>query len=229
MKLRIDSPFIQTGIKLTNLLILNLFWVIGCIPIVTIGVSTIAAFTVTLKMTEGREGLSMTIQFWSAFVKNLKHGIPLTLLLLAGIWSVWVDWQIFDKIEGNPIGFLILALAVIFLLLVHFLYVFPLEARYENRLLMNLSNARELFTPRWKRPAVRRKNLKSPAICIKMKNMSPLRELTINNDEMRLRHEICNRQQFPAVPPPGGNPAHRALGPGFPAGTSHHAVQVFRQ
>ena len=29
MKLRIDSPFIQTGIKLTNLLILNLFWVIG--------------------------------------------------------------------------------------------------------------------------------------------------------------------------------------------------------
>lgn len=145
MKLRIDSPFIQTGIKLTNLLILNLFWVIGCIPIVTIGASTIAAFTVTLKMTEGREGLSMTTQFWSAYVQNLRHGIPLTLILLAGIWSVWVDWQIFDKLEGNPISFLMLALAVIFLLLVHFLYVFPLEARYDNRLLMNLSNARKLF------------------------------------------------------------------------------------
>lgn len=145
MKLRIDSPFIQTGIKITNLLILNFFWVIGCIPIVTIGASTIAAFTVTLKMTEGREGLSMTTQFWSAFVKNLKHGVPLTLILLAGIWSVWMDWQIFDKIEGNPIMFLILALVVIFLLLVHFLFVFPLEARYDNRLLMNLSNARKLF------------------------------------------------------------------------------------
>ena len=121
MKLRIDSPFIQTGIQITNLLILNFFWIIGCIPIVTIGTSTIAAFTVTLKMTEGREGLSMTVQFWSAFVQNLKHGIPLTLILLAGIWSVWMDWQIFDKFDGNPIGFLILALAVIFLLLVHFL------------------------------------------------------------------------------------------------------------
>ena len=141
MKLRIDSPFIQTGIKITNLLILNLFWGIGCVPIVTIGTSTIAAFTVTLKMTEGREGLSMTVQFWSAYVKNLKHGIPLTLILLAGIWSVWIDWQIFDKVEGNPIGFLILALVVIFLLLVHFLFVFPLE----GRLLMNLSNARKLF------------------------------------------------------------------------------------
>ena len=50
MKFRIDSPFIQMGIKITNLLILNFFWVIGCIPIITIGTSTIAAFTVTLKM-----------------------------------------------------------------------------------------------------------------------------------------------------------------------------------
>ena len=87
----------------------------------------------------------MTTQFWSAYVKNLKHGIPLTLILLAGVWSVWMDWQIFDKIEGNPVGFLILALVVIFLLLVHFLFVFPLEAQYDNRLLMNLSNARKLF------------------------------------------------------------------------------------
>lgn len=145
MKLRMDSPVIQVGIKLTNLLILNLFWVIGCIPVVTIGASTIAAFTVTLKMTEGREGLSMTAQFWSAYIKNLKHGIPLTLILLAGIWSVWMDWQIFDKIEGNPIGFLILAMVVLLLLAVHFLYVFALEARYDNRLLTNLSNAQRLF------------------------------------------------------------------------------------
>ena len=56
MKLRVDSPVIQAGIKLTNLLILNLYWVIGCLPVLTIGASTAAAFTVTLKMTEDREG-----------------------------------------------------------------------------------------------------------------------------------------------------------------------------
>lgn len=88
MKLRVDSPFIQAGIKLTNLLILNLFWVIGCIPLVTIGASTIAAFTVTLKMSEDREGQSMTTQFWSAYVRNLKHGVPLSLILLAGVYSI---------------------------------------------------------------------------------------------------------------------------------------------
>ena len=68
--MRIDSPIISAGIKLTNLLILNLYWVIGCLPVITIGTSTIAAFSVTLKMTEDREGASMTVQFWKAYVKK---------------------------------------------------------------------------------------------------------------------------------------------------------------
>ena len=89
--MRIDSPIISAGIKLTNLLILNLYWVIGCLPVITIGTSTIAAFSVTLKMTEDREGASMTVQFWKAYVKNLKHGIPLSLILLAGCGSILLD------------------------------------------------------------------------------------------------------------------------------------------
>ncbi len=89
--MRIDSPIISAGIKLTNLLILNLYWVIGCLPVITIGTSTIAAFSVTLKMTEDREGTSMTVQFWKAYIKNLKHGIPLSLILLAGCGSILLD------------------------------------------------------------------------------------------------------------------------------------------
>lgn len=46
--------------------------------------------------------------------------------------------------ENGPIGFPIPAMAVVFPLL-HFLYVFPLEARYDDRLLMDLSDARKLF------------------------------------------------------------------------------------
>ena len=74
MKLQVDSPVILAGIKVSNLLILNLFWVIGCLPLVTAGASTIAACTVALKMVENREGPGMTVQFWQAFVGNLKHG-----------------------------------------------------------------------------------------------------------------------------------------------------------
>ncbi len=144
MKLQIDSPIITTGIKLTNLLILNFYWLLGCLPLVTIGTSTIAAFTVTLKMVEDREEPGMTVQFWSAYIHNLKHGIPLTLILAAAVYSIWLDFQMFNKLENNPMGFLILGLVVIFLLLAHYLYVFPLEARYENKLLTALSNSRKI-------------------------------------------------------------------------------------
>ena len=144
MKLQIDSPIITTGIKLTNLLILNFYWLLGCLPLVTIGTSTIAAFTVTLKMVEDREEPGMTVQFWSAYIHNLKHGIPLTLILAAAVYSIWLDFQMFNKLENNPMGFLILGLVVIFLLLAHYLYVFHLEARYENKLLTALSNSRKI-------------------------------------------------------------------------------------
>ncbi|MCI1664982.1 MAG: YesL family protein [Atopobiaceae bacterium] len=145
MTLKVDSPFIQAGIKLTNLLILNLFWILGCLPIVTIGASTIAAFTVCLKISEDRESLSMTKQFWQAYVANLKHGILLTLILAAGVYAVWMNFQLFDKLSDNPVGFLILAILMVVLLVSHFLYVFALEARYENTLRQSLINARMLF------------------------------------------------------------------------------------
>jgi len=144
MKFRIDSPFVTVGMKIANLLILNFYWLLGCLPVITIGASTIAAFTVTLKMVEDCEGVSMTRQFWSAYIKNLKHGIPLTLIGGIVLYSVWIDWQMFGKLEGNPVGFLLLAIVAAALLLAHYLYIFPLEARYENKLSTALVNSRRI-------------------------------------------------------------------------------------
>ena len=145
MKLQVDSPVILVGIKVSNLLILNLFWVIGCLPLVTAGASTIAACTVALKMVENREGPGMTVQFWQAFVGNLKHGIPLTLIFGFGIYGAWINYQCFDKLEGNPMIFLVLVFLAAALMIAHGLFVFTLEARYENTLLMGLVNARKIF------------------------------------------------------------------------------------
>jgi len=145
MKLEADSPLIAAGIKITNLLILNLCWLIGCLPLVTIGTSTIAAFAVTLKMAEDREDISITKQFWSAYKAELKHGIPLTLLVGASGYAVWMNFQLFNKLDQNPLAFLLMAIFIIVLLLVHVLYVFALEARYENHLLAALANSRKIF------------------------------------------------------------------------------------
>lgn len=145
MNLKIDSPIVEHGTRIVNLLILNFYWIVGSLPIVTAGASTIAAFSVTLKMTEDRDGMSMTRQFWSAWAKNMKHGVPLTLILLGLCYSLWMDFQLFNKLDDNPIGFLLLAIALIVLIVLHFLYVFPLEARYENGLFAALKNSRKIF------------------------------------------------------------------------------------
>ncbi len=145
MKLTIDSPIIQKGIRITNLLLLNLYWVIGCLPVVTAGASTIAAFSVTLKMVEDREEPGITRQFWSAYLQNLRHGIPLTVLCGAVAYICWLYWQLFAALEDG-LGFLLMALVLIVLTVYHGLYLCPIEARYDNRLLQNLNNARRIFS-----------------------------------------------------------------------------------
>ncbi len=142
MKITVDSPLIQAGIKATNLLIINFWLVVGCIPVVTAGASVTAAFSVLLKMAEDREDIGITRAFWSAWVANLRHGVVLTLALLVCVWSAWMSWQLFEKLPDNPVGFLILAFAVGLLAFVHFVYVFALEARYENGLVRQMRNSR---------------------------------------------------------------------------------------
>ncbi len=143
MKLTVDSPVIQKGIKFTNLLLLNLFWIIGSIPLITVGSSTIAAFSVTLKIAEDREEPAIARQFWSAYLKNMKHGIPLSLMLAAVIYILWLYWQLFNNLE-NGLGFLILGLLLVIFVIGHGLYICPIEARYQNSLFKNLNNARRI-------------------------------------------------------------------------------------
>lgn len=143
--MRIDSPIITTGIKLTNLVVLNFYWLLGCLPVITIGASTIAAYTVTLKMAEDRDEASMAAQFWRAYASNLKHGIPLSLILLAGCGSIWADVKLIEDHTGDAKGLLTAGIILLVLLIIHFLYVFPLEARYQNKLLAGLANARGIF------------------------------------------------------------------------------------
>ncbi|MDO4849713.1 MAG: YesL family protein [Coriobacteriia bacterium] len=142
MKITIESPFVQAGMKATNLLIVNFWLVVGCIPVVTAGASVTAAFTVLLKMSEDREDVGITRAFWAAWAANLKHGVLLTLALLACAWSAWMSWQLFEKLPDNPVGFLIVAFLVVLLAFTHFAYVFPLEARYKNSLLQQMRNSR---------------------------------------------------------------------------------------
>lgn len=129
--------FMQT---LTNVLKLNLLWLVCSIPIITMGAATIAVYDVTLKMVDDEEGY-VGRQFMKAFKANLKRGIPMGLLLLACVYIVWLNFSLFNQIEGNPIALLIMGMVSAFVFTLSFIYAFPLQARYENTVVRTLQNS----------------------------------------------------------------------------------------
>lgn len=143
-KFRMDSPFIQIGTKIANMLILNLYFIVGCLPILTIGASVTALFTVCLDMVQDKEDPKITRTFWKAWVRNLGHGILFTLIFGVVLYAIWMNLQLFNKLPDNPLIFLILGILAILLLFVHMFYAFALDARYDNTLLMMLVNSRKI-------------------------------------------------------------------------------------
>ena len=135
-----------------NVVLLSFWFWVGCIPVVTIGASLIAAYRVALKMTyEEDDYVAVTSEYWKGFKQNWKHGILYTLLAGAALYSAWMAWQLFEVSAGNPIGFLLLAVLLVFVVALHALYTFPLEARYTQTIRITLRNARRMVRVCWQR------------------------------------------------------------------------------
>ena len=80
------------------------------------------------------------------FRKNLKNGFPLGILFLLCIEVVNVDFQLFNKVEGNPIAPLVFGIIALFAFMMGFVYAFPLSARYENTLFRTIKNSADIAT-----------------------------------------------------------------------------------
>lgn len=132
--------------RVGDLILLNLLFLVGCIPIVTVGVSISAMFYVTLRIHRG-QGAYITRDFFRAFGQNAKQGILLGLLwaLLAVILVVDVyvlrhlmQYDVFFKIVFILLGVVILRLAMIWL------YTFPVLAQFDNTVWGTIRSARRL-------------------------------------------------------------------------------------
>ena len=139
----IDGPLYNFFSRLLDMIKLNMLWFLFSLPVVTIGASTAAAFSITLRMVDEREGY-IAKQFWTAFKANLKQGIPAGLLNLFFVYALYLDFQLFHAVEGNPIYFLILGIVGRVMCFGYFIYAYALMARYDNTLLKTLKNSMDI-------------------------------------------------------------------------------------
>lgn len=136
----VDGKLYRFFQRLWDMIQLNFFWLICSLPVVTIGASTIAAFSVTNRMIDETEGYIYK-EFFKAFKSNIKQGIPLGLLNLVCVYAVYLDFELFNKIDDNPVLFLIFGIAGCFVFTFCFIYAYALAARYENTLLSMIRNS----------------------------------------------------------------------------------------
>lgn len=139
----VDGPLYQFFARLLDMIKLNFLWLLFSLPVVTIGASTAAAFSITLKMVDEREGY-IGRQFWTAFKANLKQGIPAGLINLFFVYALYLDFQLFHAVEGNPIYFLILGIVGSVMCFGYFIYTYALMARYDNSLLKTIKNSMDI-------------------------------------------------------------------------------------
>ncbi len=137
----VDSPFYKFMATLWEVIKLNLLWLLFSLPIVTFGGATVAAFSVTNKMAEDKEGY-VGRQFVKAFKDNWKQGIPLGLLFLLACYVVYLDFELQRVTESMFVQVMGIVACVVFT--AAFLYAFPLCARYENTLKQTLSNSLQI-------------------------------------------------------------------------------------
>lgn len=136
-----DGPLFEFLNKMADLIILNLLFIICCIPIITIGDSFTAMAYVLLKKKEGSEGYIWK-QFFHSFKENFRQSTIIWVFMMIGAFILYVDFRMLNQFQ-NPFKTVMLVVIMlgVFFWLVLAIYAFPLQSRFENPIKQTVQNA----------------------------------------------------------------------------------------
>ena len=126
-----ENPFWTFANKLADVVILELLWIITCLPLFTAGAASSAFWHVTLRLSENTEGRVIR-GYFTAFKKSFKTGTIVWLIQLAAALWIFLDAYICFKSDHVAAIFLVgffLVLGAFWLMTSMFLY--PLIGRFD--------------------------------------------------------------------------------------------------
>jgi len=138
---RAESPVMRAIGRVGDLVLLNLLFVVCSIPVVTIGASAAALYTAALKIVRHEDG-KITKMFFSAFSKNFRQSLVLTLIFLAVFAGLYADVRIMQA-NTDAFPFVLRVCTNVFAVVVLFTasYAFALQAKFVNTVWKTLKNA----------------------------------------------------------------------------------------
>lgn len=142
MKLfNMDGPIFSFLGKMADLCILNIVFLITCLPVVTIGASISAMYYVTLKMVHNEEGYIIR-SFYKAFRQNFRQATAIWVPSALAIILMLVDIRIFGSDPKATYQPLLIGAYLILLIIFYMLtFVFPVLAKFENTIGQTVKNA----------------------------------------------------------------------------------------
>ncbi len=137
----IDSPVMNVLNKIMNLIILNVCFVISCVPVVTAGAAATALYSVNLKMARNEESYVFS-SYVRAFRDNFRQSTCCWLFLMCAGGIIGADFWVIGSMTGT-IQRVFQVTTIVFLVsyCVLLLYIFPYIARFQDTVRTSIKNA----------------------------------------------------------------------------------------
>lgn len=136
-----DGKFVELMNRVGDFFLLNLCFIMACVPIVTVGPALIALYYISIKLYK-REDINVVRSYFKSFKESMKSGLGIGIVMLFFMVIFLVDFFILFKTDAQISGLLVMGFVISFIAyLLMICYLFPLMARYENRLVNHCKNA----------------------------------------------------------------------------------------
>lgn len=136
-----DNGFWRAMNRVADIFILNVLFIICSLPIVTIGASATALYTVTLRIVRDEESYIVK-GFWKAFKDNFKQSTIIWLIMLLVGAFLGVDLYLTSVMESSLMNiFKYIFYFITFLYVITLSFVFPVQSRFDNTIKNTIKNA----------------------------------------------------------------------------------------
>lgn len=140
-----DNPFFRFVNRIADMIVLNVIFLVSCVPIFTIGPALTALYYVAIN-TWGREDGYIFKMYIKSFKENFKQSTVMWLILLAvgvvlsvDVWYWVSQWKLTGTGIYKPLTVVSVVMLMVYLMI--FTFVWPLLAKFSNSNLGTIKNA----------------------------------------------------------------------------------------
>ncbi|MBQ2824011.1 MAG: DUF624 domain-containing protein [Oscillospiraceae bacterium] len=145
-----ENPVFRFISRIGDMFMLSFFWLITSLPVITLGASTTAAYDCAFKILRARD-TNVFKDFFKSFKNNFKQATALWGIMLPIGAVIALDLYYWAQKSESQMAFFMnaISLGIALLYVSTLLYLFPVQAIFENPVKKTLSTAFFMALQNW--------------------------------------------------------------------------------